>query len=212
MKKAEPVSAATRQKEMTDKRISLGLCPRCGEKQDRNGWYCSKCLKKRNSYMRETRRFYSKMSICPICFKNKLFGDEKSCIECREKKRKTRKTTLAEEDREKIRERNRNIYRSRKEKGICTRCGKAKAAYGRTKCVPCLRKDAQNHRKTDIKPKEHYIKRMTAAHLCLDCKKPVDRENSKLCQSCWQKHHDIGVKNARENKYWKENNKLIFKN
>lgn len=212
MNKEESKSSVSRQKKMTDKRIRLGLCPKCGEKQDRDGWYCSKCLKKRNSYLKESREFYSKIGICPICCKNKLFGDEKSCIECREKKRKTRKTTIKEEDRQKIREQKRNTYRIRKENGICTRCGKKKAAYGRTKCALCLKKDAQNHMKMDINPKEHYIKRMTAAHLCLDCKKPVDMENSKLCQSCWQKHHDIGVKNASENKYWRGYDKLIFKN
>lgn len=46
MNKEEPTSSVSRQKKMTDKRIRLGLCPKCGEKQDRDGWYCSKCLKK----------------------------------------------------------------------------------------------------------------------------------------------------------------------
>jgi len=67
MNKEESKSSVSRQKKMTDKRIRLGLCPKCGEKQDRDGWYCSKCLKKRNSYLKESREFYSKIGICPIC-------------------------------------------------------------------------------------------------------------------------------------------------
>lgn len=120
-----------------------GLCPRCGKKLDRNGHYCRECLEKVNKYNRDTRKFLISIGICPICRKEKLFGDEKSCIICRGSRGKY---NITEEQRkkynEKFRIKQKIVYQNRSDNGICTRCGKRKAAAGRKKCNICLEKNA----------------------------------------------------------------------
>jgi len=143
------------------KRKDNGLCPRCGEKLDRAGYYCSKCLIKVREYNRANKEFYRTNGICPVCGKEKLFGDEKQCIDCREKNRQ-RKTTLSEEQKlkysKKFRNQQNNLYEERTKKGICTRCGKRKSAYGKKKCQICLDKDAEIHRIKWHKKKEEMLK------------------------------------------------------
>lgn len=98
---------------------------------------------------RETRNFYISIGICPECRKNRLFGDERSCIECKAKKavyNKTYHSKHAERDKNKCSDYNKKVYRDRIGKGICTRCGKRKAEPMRKKCRLCLDKDARVQR------------------------------------------------------------------
>lgn len=113
------------------------------------------------------------------------------CIECAEKSRERNRKAEAkrtEEQKkilhEKAAERNRRIYSQRKAAGICTKCGKHKAVFGRTLCIDCLtRKRRQKDRRwnNDIPRSER-----VGYGLCYVCGDPVCRENEKLCQ----KHHD----------------------
>ncbi len=133
------------------RRKENGLCPRCGRKLDRDGHYCSTCLGKVRESRREDREFYRSIGICPVCRKAILYGDEKTCIECRTYYAIYReKHNLTNDQKEKYRnrfkEQRRNIYWERKEKGICTKCGKRKAMGGKSKCILCLEKDAEVHR------------------------------------------------------------------
>ena len=131
-------------------RKSNGLCPRCGNKLDRIGHYCEECKEKVRIYNRETRAFYKSIGICPQCRKEKLFGDEKSCIECRQKNYE-RESTITDKQmkiyRENFKEKQKILYKERSEKGICTRCGKLKVVPGRKKCGLCLEKDRLSHTK-----------------------------------------------------------------
>ena len=79
------------------KRKDNGLCPRCGNALDRNGHYCSECLEKVNQYRRDNRAFYRENGICPVCGKEKLFGEEKQCILCRQKAYDRRKPLTKEQ-------------------------------------------------------------------------------------------------------------------
>lgn len=117
-----------------------GLCQRCGNVLDgTNKSYCTKCVEKVRKNQRENRKFYISIGICPICKKNQLFGDEKSCPECKAKRMKYKTST------DKYRERNRikskEIHLKCIETGTCTRCRKRKAVYNRKKCEICLEKD-----------------------------------------------------------------------
>jgi hypothetical protein len=123
---------------------SEGLCPRCGKPLDREGHYCSVCVEKYNQYTRETRQYFIQNGICPVCRKEKLYGDEKTCIECLEKIYESRKP-MNDEEREKYnesqRKRKKMQYDFRSQNGICTRCGKRKAEKDRKKCRICLEKE-----------------------------------------------------------------------
>lgn len=143
----------TTQKEISHefykRRKDNGLCPICGKELDREGHYCSECLIKYREYRRSNRKFYKEHRICPVCGKEELYGDERNCILCRQKNYE-RKNELTEEQKDKYRIRfrtqQRNLYKERSEKGICTRCGKFKAAPTKRKCKICLSKDAELHR------------------------------------------------------------------
>lgn len=77
-------SQKERSAELYKSRKESGLCPRCGKPLDRNGHYCSECLEKEREYRSETKKFCKENGICPVCHKEKLYGDEKQCILCRE--------------------------------------------------------------------------------------------------------------------------------
>lgn len=196
------------------RRKENGLCPRCGQKLDRKGHYCTKCLKKHNEYEKENREFYKKLGICPECRKEKLFGDEKRCISCREKQYKRRKDQMEEQKRkysENFKKKQKERYKERSENGICTRCGKRKAENGKKKCRICLEKNAEAHRRKrfmGMNVKEYRKEN----HLCFFCGNPTDRETGNICQSCWEKCKENGLKSRSDNKYWRKYNKLIFKN
>lgn len=203
------------------RRINDGKCPKCGKEKDRQGYYCKACLEKRNEYTRESRAFWRSHHICPECGKERLFGTEKICIACRQKQyewKQKSKDPLTDEQKAAMRNYGRSVYRERSERGICTRCGKRKAAPGRKKCKLCLEKDAEKHRlPPNVIPKMEYKEKN---HLCRYCGSPLeDGSRKKVCTVCIQKCHDDAIELRRthpekfpQNKSWKESNQLIFRN
>ena len=163
------------------------MCPRCGKPLDRKGYFCSNCLKKSNEYCRETRGFYRQIGICVYCRKEKVFGDEKQCLSCKEKNYEYKKNkTETEEQKEKynnrFKQQQKKLYWERSEKGICTRCGKIKADSGRKKCGGCREKENQRKRKyTADAKKERYLK-----GLCFFCENKV-KDGYKVCEEHYQK-------------------------
>lgn len=127
----------------------MGICPKCKKKTDREGKQCQECLDKENDYSNKTRKFLKEIGICPVCRKEKLFGNERQCISCRQKNYE-RNLTITKEQKKRyndaFRKQQRSLYQERSEKGICTRCGKRKAYYGKKKCKICLDKDSELHR------------------------------------------------------------------
>ena len=196
------------------RRKDNGLCTRCGKLLDREGHYCSECLLKANKYKRESRIFYKQNGICPVCCKERLFGDEKQCISCRQKAYDRRKP-LTDDQKEKYSNRFKNqqksLYRERVEKGICTRCGKRKADTGNKKCRICLDKDAEIHRKRTY-GKKSVREHRKENHLCYYCGKKIDRNTGQICQSCWERCRQSGLKSSIRNEYWENDNKIVFRN
>ena len=203
------------------RRISEGKCPKCGKEKDRQGYYCTACLAKHNEYLRENRAFWRTHHICPECGKERLFGTEKTCITCRQKQyewKQKNKKPLTDEQKANMRNYGRSVYKERSEQGICTRCGKRKAAPGRKKCKLCLEKDAEKHRLSpSVIPKMEYKEEK---HLCRYCRSPLENgSGKKVCAACVQKCHDDTIELRKthpekfpQNKSWKESNQLIFRN
>lgn len=124
-----------------------GLCVRCGKTNDRP-WttLCVKCREKQTRQQAETRKWYREHGICHCCGKEKLYGVEKRCLECSAKSYEYKaEHPITEEQRirynNNFKQQQRNLYKERAEQGICTRCGKQKADYGRKKCRMCLDKN-----------------------------------------------------------------------
>ena len=128
------LSSRERSRRYYQKRKENGLCRSCGKPLDREGALCKICLKDQNQYKKETRDWLLDHKICPRCGKNDLFGDEKSCPECRAKENgyvmKSRDGDGRLEYNKKHREWAKKEHQRRIEVGICTRCGKRKADYG----------------------------------------------------------------------------------
>lgn len=189
-----------------------GLCPRCGKLLDRDGHYCSECLKKANEYNRETKEFCREHHVCTECRQERVYGTDKICPECRAKRDKYRKP-LTEEQKirygNRFRKQQKSLYQQRKEQGICTRCGKLKSMPGKVKCGKCLAKDAEMHRKQrfNIPNIKEYRKEN---HLCYYCGNEIDSTKSQLCSSCLERCRQNGIKSAGGNKYWKNDNRLVF--
>lgn len=213
--KKEIIMALT-QKERSARNYKLkkenGLCPKCGKPLDREGHYCSECLKKTNLYRKENRNFYRENHLCTECGKVKVFGEDRVCPECRAKREFWRKP-LTGEQKERyglhIKSQQRMIYHERSENGICTRCGKRKDVTGKKKCAICLEKDAEQHRKKhmDIPNIKQYRKEN---HLCYFCGNEIDLPSGNICSKCQEKFRKNGRKYGGKNTYWKEQNKLIF--
>lgn len=129
--------------------IEKGLCPQCRQPNDRDGYYCSECLKKHNDRHKEDYKFFVENGLCRICGKNKQIPGTTYCEECSQKAYVYNKRRY-EDNPDYVREHNRISSKKRydecKAKGICTRCRKKKAESGKTQCRICLDKDALKHR------------------------------------------------------------------
>lgn len=200
------------QKRLISKRQEQGLCPTCGKPLDRDGYYCTECNAKHNKYIQETRAFLRSLGICPVCGKEKLFGEEKQCIECRLKANERRKP-LTDEQKERYSKhfkiQQKELRVSRSGQGICPRCGKRKIVKGKKKCQICLDYDAEIHRKRTYK-RQNIKEYRKENHLCYYCGNEIDVECGQVCQSCLNKRKKDGEKSNYVNKYWKNDNKIAF--
>lgn len=107
--------------------------------------------KKKENIAVKQKKFCKENGICPACHKEKLYGDEKQCILCREYHweygiKNPPTDQQKEKYRNRFRETQNKLYAERVSKGICTRCGKLKVVPGRKKCGICLEKDMILHR------------------------------------------------------------------
>lgn len=137
------------------KKIKLiGVCPQCKKPKDREGYYCSECLKKHNNRRKEDYKFYIKYGLCRICGKNKSMPGTTYCESCSARAYRYNIKRF-EENPEYVREHNRASSKKRYEEckalGICTRCRKRKAEYGKAKCRYCLEQDALRHRYRNVR-------------------------------------------------------------
>ena len=182
-------------KRMRDKRKQNNLCIACGKELDREGIYCLSCRNKINADTNETRKWYQDNGICPRCKKNKLFGDEKNCVECtaygyaytmprREENREHYNKVHAEWSK--------RTHQEMIDKGICTRCRNRKADYGYKTCGICRAEDREYKRIKYGKPSrtERYAK-----GLCYFCDKSI-KQGYKVCEE----HYQRNVANARSKK------------
>lgn len=186
---------------MYHKYIAAGKCGQCGKENDRKDKKtCSECGKKDSAYQSETKKFMLEIGICPACKKNKILGKEKTCPECKAKGAKY-KAKSREQDREKYNDYMRNYqraqYQERKNKGICTRCGKRKVTKG-SRCDYCKSK-AQ----TGVLITKNGKERVENG-LCYWCGQP-QKKGYKVCE----KHYQMNVNKARSKKAEDARKKII---
>lgn len=141
----------------------------------------------------EDREFYKDLGICPVCRKNRLFGDEKSCLEC--KANETNYKALKREDNRieynlYMKSYNKRIYEERKKIGVCTTCGKRKSEKGFATCDTCRMKRLNKRRIKNYNPLTRYER-----GLCRFCDNPVEH-GYKVCEY----HHKMNIEKGNNEK------------
>lgn len=175
------------------KRKSMGICVDCGGELDRQGVRCVSCRKKKTEEDKKSREMYRKMGVCPVCRRNKILGEEKTCPECLAQAaiyvNKNRAKMSKAEYNSYMRSYSERTYRKRKESGICTRCGKRKATEGYFTCYVCRTRDTEQKRLRNapkIPRNERYLH-----GICFFCDNPVE-PGWKTCEV----HHKMCADNA----------------
>ena len=144
----------------------------------------------------EERKFYINLGICPVCTKNNLFGDEKSCLECRASNT-NQKLIKYETDSNYRKEFIKSVVESKKERrkrrreqGLCIECGKNPPKIGIATCDRCRAKsNARKRMKYEqATTRESWIKN----GLCCLCGEKCE-EGYKVCE----KHHKMYIDNAQ---------------
>lgn len=177
-------------------RKEKGLCVKCGKCEPvENKSMCETCAEKHRNYIRESRKMCREIGICPVCQKNKLFGDEKTCPECLAKKMEFPSVKNPAPYKRK-----RSLYKWRKEQGLCTRCGKPNNNKTTVKCKTCLEKERLRGIEYRQKKTGVYIPRSERRHygLCYFCGNEIDGYRN-VCEKCADNvtknfHHEIKAK------------------
>lgn len=116
-----------------------GMCVRCKDSSEGKA-LCPKCAEAESKYAKTVRLMYLELGICPVCKRNPLTEDGKSCLPCKEKHREAMKRMRGEE-KEAYQAKMRVYLKQRrerlKEKGLCVVCGKAEASERYYTCDAC---------------------------------------------------------------------------
>lgn len=190
-----------------------GRCPACGKKKDREGYYCYSCKEKNNERKRKDKEYCRQNHICTTCQKERVYGNEKTCFNCREKAYAIR-SAYTDEQREKYKQISMACARKTREKllreGKCPVCKERKLEEGRKKCRLCLNKDAERKRMKRIEQQDVRGYRRQNS-LCYFCGGNIEDKSKNVCNACSIQREFDSAK-ANKNKYWKAQNNLIFKN
>lgn len=173
---------------MSERRKEQHLCLNCGAPLDRNGSLCSTCRDLRNERVREDRKYFKEIGICPRCKKNKILGDEKSCPECQAYSYSLitpKRMENREHYNEIQKEYKRKLYEKRKDQGICTICGGAISDKRYSTCNACREKQAENKRRRNSTLFESRDERVKNG-ICFFCNNHIV-DGYKVCQ----KHLDM---------------------
>lgn len=132
------------QKEKSAYRISQGLCPRCGKENTSGKYVCDSC----RDYFKEYRKLFLRYGVCPECKKNQLFGDERTCPECRARKiQSNAEWKIKNPEKAKIQHNKANDkYKAKmRAQGLCI-CGRKRGDARYLYCERCRLKMAERER------------------------------------------------------------------
>jgi hypothetical protein len=162
---------------------SEGLCTICGKPNPTPTLSrCPECAKRARENRRRAKEYRAGIGICIRCGKNKAEPHKKMCYECLGKESDTYKSKgRTGEQREKDRERKRQLAEERRTAHICIRCGKHHTDTGGL-CAYCRgkQKTYRDNNRSDIQRSER-----PDYGICYICGKQPIIEGKKVCSSCY---------------------------
>lgn len=164
---------------------------------------------------KERLALLDKLHLCHKCEKAKPMKNRKFCLECLEK---IALSNMKRYDRQKAHEyqtRRRQIYREKKEKGICIRCSK-KATHGMY-CLECsIKVKRRSQERAQKRKKERHEKGLIPEYrkeynLCYYCGKPVEdaEKHGRACNDCANKMAEYS--RLGDKAYWNGLDGIIFR-
>jgi len=180
-------------KELYRERKENGLCVKCGEKKDTDGVFCSVCKDKDNQNKRANYEFYIKMGVCPRCHKEKLYGDERACLQCNAERYRRQQNRDREHYNEIHRKSSKKIYAESSANGICIRCNKRKAIEGQKSCKMCREKRNEYRRLRRGTIPRRLRPEFGMCYFCGDKLK----EGQRVCAACHEKITEANRKQDR---------------
>lgn len=207
------LTAAQRMRRLYWERKNNGLCTRCGKANKDGKAYCPECRAGKNEWRRQDRIFYAAHGLCTCCGKNIVFGEDRTCFECRAKDCVRRGRRDSDGMRKKNSEAFRRRCRVRSEQGLCVGCGRRKAAEGKKKCETCARRDTARSMKSYWKKKAvsgGIPRSERPLHgFCYICNDRLDRDG-RVCSRCHERMKAGGGNHDADN-YWKRDNEIAFR-
>jgi len=167
-----------------------------------------------NDYYKERREFYKSKGICAQCGAEKAVPGKTLCLCCKARRidyNRKQYEKMSSEQKNIRKEKARMLRANRKEKGVCTRCGKRPAKIGKTKCGQCLASERlayiKRARKNGIMPSDL----LGDGHHCATCGTEI--ESGKLCQRCYQNSvRAIAIAREHIHSGWKYQNFVFGRN
>lgn len=187
-------------------RKNAGLCMGCGKETGDGKVYCPECRVRQNERARQNRAFYAEHGLCRRCGRNRVFGSEKRCPECRalDAAREARRART-DEVREKNNAYHRRRYQERSSLGICTQCGRRKAEAGKKRCGICAGRAAARNRERYVAAAIPKAERYRHG-LCCTCSNSLDMDGMKICSRCYGHLSEV----RKANPSWRQDNAGVY--
>ena len=161
-----------------------GLCTKCGKANPTpEKSRCPDCTKRDCANRRENRQYLKRIGICVRCGKNKAEPNKTLCYECIGKESDHYNASQrTDEQRERDRNRKKDLADSRRVNGFCHRCGKRKTQNGEMcgSCKAYFRQYRDKNRK-DITRSER-----PSYGMCYICGKSLTDKEKKICAECYK--------------------------
>lgn len=175
---------------------------------------------KRN-YNKQRAEYLAEHNFCRWCGKQKALEGKALCWDCMNKSCEygyKRYHSMTEEERKAQRQKNNEYrrvrYQIRKEKGLCTQCGKRKPMGGQALCITCRNKKNQQALERRRKQGKITMEERGNGIYCLRCCKPVEVKGKTFCSACYQmqvKKAEYMRSKCKTNEHiWHGLNNLVF--
>lgn len=141
---------------------------------------------------KERREYLIARNRCIFCARQDAYTliGKRLCADCAQKQ-KEYNIEWREKNKERLRERKREVYKERSESGKCVKCGRKLDREGRKTCSRC----ANLQRKVD--EKKVVNKNRGSNGLCWTCNKVPHEPGEKLCKACHDKMTQVAIENQK---------------